>query len=191
MRTDWFDIRGFKLNRFCRWLRCKPSAERYSIMEKHEDMITSQKGIDLIKEFEGFRSQPYLDVAGVATIGYGTTRYPNGEPVTMDDASVSERDAEDMLVHHVAQIAEPEVARTNVDLTQTQFDALVSFVYNLGGGAYKNSTLRRKLREGDYEGAANEFERWVYAGGAKQPGLIRRRKAERHLFETGTLKYDF
>ena len=80
-------------------------------------------------------------------------------------------------------IAERGVLKqTKVPLTDNQFDALCSFVFNLGSGAFQSSTLRRRLNRGDYEGAANEFPRWVFAGGRKLKGLIKRRSDERLLF---------
>lgn len=144
-------------------------------------MKTSQAGIDLIKLFEGFRAEPYLCPAGVATLGYGTTA-----GVTMDTPPVTEDEAEALLALDLRRFERAVSRLCPVPLTQGQFDALVSFSYNLGAGALQSSTLRRKLLRGDYEGAADEFPRWVYAGRARRlAGLVRRRAAERALFLGG------
>jgi len=140
-------------------------------------MHTSQKGLDLIKSFEGLRLSAYKDVAGVVTIGYGTT-----SGVKMGDTITKER-AEELLREDVARF-EAQVQRlVKVPLTQGQHDALVSFVYNLGPGNLSNSTLLRLLNSGDYNGAAAQFDRWTKAGGKTLAGLVRRRAAERALFE--------
>jgi len=138
----------------------------------------SDKGLDHIRKFEGFRACPYQDAAGVWTIGCGHT----GPDVGRDSLCISETEAENLLREDVRS-AEGAVNRhVNVPLSQDQFDALVSFTYNLGGGALERSTLLDKINARDYEGAAQEFPRWVYAGGRKLDGLVRRRKAEERLF---------
>ena len=140
-------------------------------------MHTSQKGLDLIKSFEGLRLSAYKDVVGVVTIGYGTT-----SGVKMGDTITKER-AEELLREDVRRF-EGYVGRlVKVPLTQGQYDALVSFAYNLGPGALERSTLLDQLNRGDYDGAAEQFGRWVKAGGRTLAGLVRRRKAERALFE--------
>lgn len=139
-------------------------------------MQISQAGIDLIRSFEGLKYDAYLDAVGVPTIGYGHTRdVKMGDKVDdigamiflMDDIAVSKKDVDRLVT---------------VLLTQGQFDALVSFAFNLGGGNLASSTLLRKLNVDDYSGAADEFGRWVYAGKTKLAGLVRRREAERKLF---------
>lgn len=140
-------------------------------------MQTSQRGIDLIKEFEGCRLEAYRCSAGVWTIGYGSTRgVKPGMVITADAAD--ERLREDL------RHAEGAVKRfAPATIRQHQFDALVSFAFNIGVEALRHSTLLAKLNRGDARGAGEEFERWVYAGGQVSPGLARRRKAERALFE--------
>lgn len=145
-------------------------------------MKTSDKGLSLIKSFEGFRAKPYLCPAGVPTIGYGATYYPDGRRVTMQDKPVSEADATDMLRSMLASYEAGVSRYVQVPLTQGQFDALVSFAYNLGLSALKNSTLLRLVNARDYAGAAAQFARWNKAGGKVLPGLTRRREAERKLF---------
>ncbi|MBM5459210.1 lysozyme [Pseudomonas sp. P66] len=139
-------------------------------------MRTSQRGLSLIKSFEGLRLLAYRDAVGVWTIGYGATR---GVKAGM---SITKEQAERMLLNDVQRF-EPEVERlVKVPLNKNQWDALVSFTYNLGAANLESSTLLRKLNAGDYEGAAEQFPRWNKAGGKVLPGLVRRREAERVLF---------
>lgn len=145
-------------------------------------MKTSDKGLALIKEFEGFSARPYLCPAGVPTIGYGATYYPDGKRVTMADKSVSEADATAMLRSMLASYEAGVSRYVHVPLTQGQFDALVSFAYNVGLSALKDSTLLRLVNARDYAGAAAQFARWNRAGGKVLPGLTRRREAERVMF---------
>lgn len=145
-------------------------------------MKTSDKGLSLIQQFEGFRAKPYKCPAGVPTIGYGATYYPDGRRVTMADRPVSEADATAMLRSMLASYEAGVDRYVSVPLTQGQFDALVSFAYNLGLSALKSSTLLRLLNLRDYAGAAAQFGRWNRAGGKVLPGLTRRREAERQMF---------
>ena len=145
-------------------------------------MKTSDMGLSLIKSFEGFSSKPYLCPAGVPTIGYGATYYPDGRRVTMQDRPVSEADATDMLRSMLASYEAGVSRYVLVPVTQGQFDALVSFAYNVGLSALKDSTLLRLVNARDYAGAAAQFARWNRAGGKVLPGLTRRREAERKLF---------
>ncbi|KEY87840.1 lysozyme [Pseudomonas capeferrum] len=139
-------------------------------------MRISQRGLSLIKSFEGLRLQAYQDSVGVWTIGYGATR---GVKAGM---KISKEQAERMLLNDVQRF-EPEVERLITSpLNQNQWDALISFTYNLGGANLESSTLRRLLNAGDYAGAAEQFPRWNKAGGKVLPGLVRRRAAERELF---------
>lgn len=141
-------------------------------------MKTSNIGLALIREFEGLRLTAYQDAVGVWTIGYGATRgVKKGQKIT-------EPQAEELLREDVARF-EPEVLRlVKVPLSQAQFDALVSFAYNLGSKSLGSSTLLRMLNAGDYKGAAGQFDRWNKAGGKVLAGLTRRRAAERKLFES-------
>lgn len=131
---------------------------------------------EIIKEFEGLRLEAYKCPADVWTIGYGHTR-----GVIPGDV-ITKKEAEAFLSEDVEDAESAVNEYVNVKLNQNQFDALVSFVYNLGAGNFKSSTLLRKLNQGDYLGAANEFERWNKAGGKVLNGLVRRRKAESNLF---------
>ena len=145
-------------------------------------MKTSDKGVALIKQFEGFSAKPYLCPAGVPTIGYGATYYPDGKKVTLRDKPVTEADATAMLRSMLVQYENGVSRYVQVPITQGQFDALVSFAYNLGLAALKSSTLLRLVNERNFVGAAAQFSRWNKAGGKVLPGLTRRREAERKLF---------
>lgn len=146
--------------------------------------IITQNGLDLIKRFDGFSRTVYFCPAGYPTISYGH--------IVKDDedfsAGIDEAQAEELL-RQDAQIAERAVLRLiNVPLTDGQFDALVSFPYKLGGGALQRSTLRRKIKREEHVEAPEQFMRWVWAGGRKLKGLVRRRAAESDLYEKMPLK---
>jgi GH24 family phage-related lysozyme (muramidase)/peptidoglycan hydrolase-like protein with peptidoglycan-binding domain len=143
----------------------------------------NQTGLDLVKEFEGLAKRladgsvaAYLDAVGVPTIGYGhTSGVYLGQVITAQQAET--------FLKQDLQEAESAVNQlVKVALNENQFSALVSFVFNLGGGALGESTLLRQLNAGHYLEAANQFLRWTYAGGQQLPGLVRRREAERQLF---------
>lgn len=153
---------------------------RSRVREKAEQDIvscTSQAGVDLIKRYEGFSAKPYLCPAGVWTIGYGWTH-----GVTKDTPNITEAYAADLLIRGLERYENSVKRLITVPLTQGQFDALVSFAYNLGGGALQRSTLRARLNRGDYKGAAEEFMKWVKAGGRTLKGLVLRRASERAMF---------
>lgn len=144
-------------------------------------MQTSEKGIAVIKQFEGCKLTAYQDSVGVWTIGYGWTQPVDGKPIRAG-MTIKQETAERLLKTGLVSY-ESDVSRlVKVDLTQGQFDALVSFTYNLGARSLSTSTLLRKLNAGDYAGAADEFLRWNKAGGKVLNGLTRRREAERALF---------
>ena len=144
-------------------------------------MQTSDKGISLIKQFEGCKLTAYQDSVGVWTIGYGWTQPVDGKPIRAG-MTINQETAERLLKTGLVSY-ESDVSRlVKVGLTQGQFDALVSFTYNLGARSLSTSTLLRKLNAGDYAGAADEFLRWNKAGGKVLNGLTRRREAERALF---------
>lgn len=140
-------------------------------------MNISQKGIDLIKRFEGCRLKSYTCPAGVLTIGYGHT----GSDVS-SNMTISLERAENMLKTDLIVHCNNVSKLVKVPLTQNQFDALVSFEYNVGYGALRTSTLLALLNQGKYKEASEQFERWVYAGGKPLEGLKKRRKAEKELF---------
>ncbi len=140
-------------------------------------MNISNKGINLIKQFEGLELKAYKDSVGVLTIGYGST----GPHVTVG-MTITESQAETLLKKDLSRFEKGVDDLVTVPLNQNQFDALVSFSFNLGLGNLKSSTLLRKLNSLDYIGAANEIPRWDKAGGKILKGLTRRRLAEKELF---------
>lgn len=144
-------------------------------------MKISNNGLNLIKQFEGLRLNAYDDGVGVWTIGYGTIKYPNGVRVKRGD-KITQAQADQYIANDVATFERAVNMLVNVPLNQNQFDALVSFTYNLGATNLAASTLLKKLNSKDYKGAAAEFPKWNKAGGKVMTGLVRRRKAEMELF---------
>ncbi len=150
-------------------------------------MRISDKGISLIKQFEGLRLTAYQDSVGVWTIGYGWTQPVDGKPIR-PGMTIKEETAERLLRTGLVGYESDVSKLVKVKLTQGQFDALVSFAYNLGPLPLSTSKLLKKLNTGDYAGAADEFPRWNMAGGKVLPGLTRRREAERALFLSDSKK---
>lgn len=140
-------------------------------------MLTSSAGVELIKRFEGFSSKPYICPAGVWTIGYGSTR-----AVTKNTPPISEGQASALLMRELRRYEQSVENLIHVPLTQWQFDALVSFTYNLGGGVLQRSTLRRKVNREQHEDVPHEFLKWVWAGGRRLKGLVARRQAEAEMY---------
>lgn len=139
---------------------------------------TSQAGINLIKQFEGFRSEAYLCPAKIWTVGYGTTKNVHQGMV------VTEGQAETFLFDDVKIFEKTINECVIVPLTQNQFDALVCFVYNVGPGNFKSSTLMKKLNAGEYSAVPSELEKWNKGGGKVLPGLVKRRQAEANLWNS-------
>ena len=141
-------------------------------------MKLSKQGADFIKSFEGCRLEAYhgaADRSGLYTIGYGHIgKVQKGQKIT-------QAEADRLFSNDVAPI-EKQLTADVPNVSQHQFDALVSFCFNLGVSAYMGSTLRRKLKAGDKLGAANEFPKWCRANGKVVAGLQRRRNAERAMF---------
>lgn len=139
-------------------------------------MTINDKGLDLIKHYEGFRPTAYKCSAGVWTIGYGHTKgVRQGDTCTMDEAT--------LFLKADVREAENAVSRlVTVPLTSNQFSALVSFVFNIGSGAFGTSTLLCKLNAGAYHEVPGEMMRWNKAGGKILAGLNKRRAAEAALF---------
>jgi len=144
-------------------------------------MQTSTKGIELIKKHEGLRLTAYKDVGGLWTIGYGHLLKLPMEDYFLDNP-ISEEVATTMLKMDLFAAERALELNTVVPLTQNQFDALVSFIFNVGGRAYRDSTLLRYLNEGNYAAAADQLLRWDKVGGKSVKGLANRRAAERTLF---------
>lgn len=139
---------------------------------------------EIIKEFEGYYSKAYLDPVGIWTIGWGTIKYPNGRKVKKGD-TCTKAEAQEWLEWEVFQVCEPALKKVKVELNDSQYCALLSFIYNCGAGAFSSSTMLKKLNLGDYKGASREFPRWNKAGGRVLNGLTRRRKSEMELFNEG------
>lgn len=138
----------------------------------------NQAGLDLIKSFEGFSAEPYQDEGDVWSIGYGHTKN-----VTPDTSPITESEAEILLRDDLSDAENSVCNLIAAPLTDNQYAALVSLVYNAGLEPLKRM-LGTKLNQQDYIGTANEFLRWRIAGGIVSDGLVRRRNAERTLFLT-------
>jgi len=142
------------------------------------------QGLAIIKRFEGFSPVVYICPAGYPTIGYGHV-VRAGESFT----ALSEEEAERLLQRDVAEAERSVLRLIQVPLEDHQFDALVSFTFNLGGGALQRSTLRQKVNREEHGDVPDEFRKWIYAGGRILRGLVRRREAEAHLYEYGELMW--
>ena len=144
----------------------------------------SKTGLDVIKRFEGFSPTVYICPAGYPTIGYGHVVNPDERQQFASGITSEQAEA---LLRQDVQIAERAVLRLiTVPLTDGQFDALVSFTFNLGAGALQRSTLRRKVNRGDHAAVPPEFRKWVWAGGRKLEGLVRRRDSESMLYKNSS-----
>ena len=139
-------------------------------------MTINDRGLAIIKAFEGCRLDAYQDVVGIWTIGFGSTE---GVAPGMH---ISPEEAEQRLLDHLQVLMGEITDIVPDDTTENQFSALVCLAYNIGIGNLRSSTLIRKLCSGDTQGAADEFLRWDKAGGKVVTGLLRRREAERELF---------
>lgn len=144
-------------------------------------MHLSEAGMNLIKNSEGFRGQAYLDVAGIATIGFGHRLQP-GESFPK---GIVEAQAEAILLSDVQKAEQAIEHLIKVTLTQGQFDALVDFVFNLGAGRLAASTFLNDLNAGKFDAAAAELMRWDHAGVEELPGLKARREAELQIWNGG------
>ena len=140
--------------------------------------------IALIKKYEGFSAKPYLCPAGVWTIGYGNTKYLDGRKVQKTDPAISEQAAEQLLELTVLKEFLPKALSLSPLLKDhpNKLAAVLSFCYNLGAGAYANSTLRKKINASQFEQASKEFGKWVMASGKKLNGLVKRRAEEAIIF---------
>ena len=139
-------------------------------------MQTSQNGINLIKQFEGLRLKAYQCAAGVWTIGWGhTSGVKKGDKITS-------RQAEDFLRSDLEKFENAINNLVKAELNQNQFDALASFVFNIGINAFKQSTMLKFLNNNSFPLAAGQFDRWIKSNGKVLEGLVKRRKAEKELF---------
>jgi lysozyme len=142
-------------------------------------MKTSQRGIDLIKQYEGLSLTQYICPADKPTIGYGHVILP-GETFR---TPLNRLEAEELLRADLKRFEDCINDAVTTDLHQNGFDALVCLVFNIGCSAFRKSTMLKFINADDFTGAAKQFDRWVYASGHKLEGLVRRRKAERDLWE--------
>ena len=146
-------------------------------------MKISNSGLDLIKQFEGLSLKPYLDAVNIPTIGFGSTYYEDGTKVTLKDKPITGERATELLEFIANKTFSENINKVvKVPLNQNQFDALVSFSYNMGNKNFNWSTLLKKLNLYDYGGASSEFGRWSQANGKILNGLVLRRQKERELF---------
>lgn len=145
-------------------------------------MKASENCLSIIRECEGFEPKPYLCPAKIPTIGWGSTKYPDGKRVSLSDAPITREQGDKILLATLAEYEAAVIRMVRVVLNQNQFDALVDFAYNCGVGNLEKSTLLKLLNAGDYAGAANQFPLWNKGGGKVLAGLVKRRELERKLF---------
>lgn len=151
-------------------------------------MQISDLGIQLVKGFEGLYLESYLDTADVWTIGWGHTGEVDGQ-VLDAGMMITEEKAIELFKLDMQEFEEAVTELITVPLQQHQFDALVTFTYNVGKTALRTSTLRKLLNAGNYEAVPEQMNRWNKSGGRITAGLVRRRKSEGHLFATGELDF--
>ena len=145
-------------------------------------MQTSEKGLEFITKHEGEVLSVYNDVAGYPTIGVGHLIRDDDPDFS---GGITHAQAIELLRKDAGHAEDSVSSRVTVDLSQTQYDALVSFVFNIGGGAFRNSTLLRLLNQGQYDDVPAQLRRWNKAGGRVVQGLINRREAECRLWQDG------
>ena len=151
--------------------------EKLLQQKRNSSMNISQEGLSLIKKFEGCELEAYKCAAGVLTIGYGSTKgVKKGDTITQEEA-------DNLLLHEMNEYEGYINNLVTVDLKQNQFDALVSWVFNLGPANLKASTMLKVLNNKEYDDVPAQIKRWNKAGGKVLQGLIRRREAEALLFE--------
>jgi len=140
-------------------------------------------GIELITQWEGLKLKPYLCSAGVPTIGYGSTRYEDGTKVKLTDKDITKERAIELFKNTIKTYEREVDAYCRDDINQNQFNALVSFAYNLGCNALKNSTLLKKVNNNPSDvSIKNEFMKWIYVGKKPLKGLVNRRTAEVKMY---------
>ena len=144
----------------------------------------SQHGLDKLKQWEGLKTKAYKDAGGVWTIGYGHTAMA-GSPVPYQGQVITAAEAENILLKDLIQYEAAVANNVNVKLNDNQFAALVSFTFNVGINAFKNSTLLKKLNQGNFDAVPTELMKWTKAGGKKIQGLVNRRRAEGYLWMEG------
>jgi len=146
-------------------------------------MRTNEAGIDLIKHYESLRRQSYLCPANVWTIGYGATRLWDNEPVP-PFTTITEQQADDLLRRDLVDTEDFVSRLVRVPLTENQFSATVSLVFNIGAGNFQRSQIRQRINRKNYDGAASIWWQWRRGAGRILPGLVKRRESERQLWMT-------
>lgn len=141
------------------------------------------EAVKFVTDFEGFSATPYQDSGGTWTIGYGSTRDANGNPVTGNTPHVTQEQAAALVQRDLQSAAKTVADIVTVPIDANQRAALQDFVYNLGARNFESSTLLKLLNQGDFEGAAAQFDLWDHAGSQVLAGLLRRRQAETALFQ--------
>ena len=144
-------------------------------------MRTNEAGLDLIKHYEGKRLKSYLCPANHWTVGYGAIRYFDGEPVP-PNVTITEQEADDLLRRDLIDTEDFVSRLVRVPLTEHQFSAPVSLVFNIGAGNFQRSQIRQRVNRKDYDGAASIWWQWRRGGGRILPGLVKRRESERQLW---------
>ncbi len=149
-------------------------------------MTISDKGAKFICGFEGFQSKAYQDSGGIWTIGFGSTHYKNGATVAPNDKPLARQEGIALLQDHIGKEVAPGLYRLLGDMKQYEFDALCSFIYNVGMGNFLKSGLLQGIRNKSHaEDIKAEFYKWNKAGDKVVEGLVRRRAAEAALYLTG------
>ena len=144
-------------------------------------MRTNEAGLDLIKHYEGKRLKSYLCPANHWTVGYGAIRYFDGEPVP-PNVTITEQEADDLLRRDLIDTEDFVSRLVRVPLTENQFSATVSLVFNIGAGNFQRSQIRQRVNRKDYYCAASIWWQWRRGGGRILPGLVKRRESERQLW---------
>jgi lysozyme len=147
-------------------------------------MKISEQGLELIRQFEGLRLNAYRDAGGIWTIGYGHTSAA-GQPHVEQGMSITREEATRILARDAAQFANGVARRVHVEISQAQFDALVSFAYNVGLGNFERSSVLKAVNARDFAAVPRRLALWTKAVGKTLPGLVRRRAAEGALFQSG------
>lgn len=151
----------------------------------NEHLKITQDMLDLIKKWEGLELKAYKDAVGIWTIGYGTTASAGVGITPRAGMTITEKQAEEYLRRYLEKRMPQTLGWIKVPTTQNQFNAIMSFIYNVGIGAFQNSTLLRKHNAKDFKGASLEFQRWNKAKGRVLKGLVNRRKDEMDMYING------
>lgn len=142
-------------------------------------MKVSDQLIEQIKQFEGFRENAYICPAGIKTIGYGHVLADND-----NRKKIASSEAEELLMQDIKKVELSIERNIKVGLTQGQFDALVSFTFNVGSASLQRSTIRQKVNRQEHEDVPPEIKRWIFAGGRILSGLVNRREIEANMYRS-------